>query len=145
MSSPGGLQRDFYEMLMDSQWWSAEDLRDYQRSQLAQLLRHAKANVPFYATRLDAVLKPNGDIDWDRWTEIPIVKRKDMVDHRDAMQARELPAGHGPVGVVSTSGSTGMPVQITTSAIGTIANNGLRLRVHRWHDLDWSKTLCNRL
>jgi phenylacetate-CoA ligase len=139
------LQQQFYEMLMESQWWSAEQLRDYQRSQLSQLLRHAKKNVPFYEHRLDAVLKPNGDIDWDRWSEIPIVKRQDMIDHRDAMQAKELPPGHGPTGVVETSGSTGLPIQITTNALNSVANNGVRMRVHRWQELDWSRTLCNRL
>src|SRR5690242_20610737 len=95
MSIDGGLQRQFFDMLMDSQWWSAEQLRNYQRSQLSQLLHHAKKNVPFYEHRLDAVLKPNGDIDWSRWEEIPIIKRKDMAEHRGAMLATALPAGHG--------------------------------------------------
>ena len=81
MSTDGGLQRQFYEMLMESQWWSADELRNYQRSQLSQLLRHAKKNVPFYEHRLDAVVKPNGDIDWDRWGEIPIVRRQDLAKH----------------------------------------------------------------
>jgi len=145
MSTQMSLQQQFYEMLMESQWWSAEQLRDYQRSQLSQLLRHAKKNVPFYEHRLDAVLKPNGDIDWDRWSEIPIVKRQDMIDHREAMQARELPPGHGPTSVSRTSGSTGLAIEVTVPAITAIANNGFRLRVHRWQDLDWSKVLCSRL
>ena len=34
MSTEGGLQRQFYEMLMESQWWSADELRAYQRNQL---------------------------------------------------------------------------------------------------------------
>ena len=145
MSTEGGLQRQFYDMLMESQWWPADDLRDYQRSQLGQLLRHAKKNVPFYETRLDAVLKPNGDIDWDKWGEIPIVKRQDMVEHREAMQAKELPKGHGPTAVFETSGSTGVTIKRTATSIGTLANNALRWRVHRWHNLDWSKTLCTGL
>jgi len=110
MSTEGDLQRQFYDMLMESQWWPADDLRDYQRSQLGQLLRHAKKNVPFYETRLDAVLKPNGDIDWDRWGEIPIVKRKDMIEYCDAMLAKELPPGHGQIATFETSGSTSLPI-----------------------------------
>jgi phenylacetate-CoA ligase len=145
MSTQMSLQQQFYEMLMESQWWSAEQLRDYQRSQLSQLLRHAKKNVPFYEHRLDAVLKPNGDIDWDRWSEIPIVKRQDMIDHREAMQARELPPGHGPTIVSSTTGSTGLPIKVTNTGISSLANNGLRWRVQRWHDLDWSKIFCSTL
>jgi phenylacetate-CoA ligase len=144
MSDEGGLQRQFYDMLMDSQWWSAEQLRSYQRSQLSQLLRHAKANVPFYEHRLDAVLKPNGDVDWDRWSEIPIVTRTDMVEHREAMQATELPVGHGPTSVSETSGSTGIAIAITSTQVGELANNGLRWRCQRWNGLDWSKNLCIR-
>src|SRR4051812_28150381 len=117
MTTRDDLQRQFYEMLMESQWWSADQLRDYQRSQLSQLLRHAKANVPFYEHRLDAVLKPSGDIDWDRWSEIPIIKRSDMVEHREAMQTTNLPPGHGPLGVIETSGSTGLAIQVTTNLL----------------------------
>jgi phenylacetate-CoA ligase len=144
MSTQMSLQQQFYEMLMESQWWSAEQLRDYQRSQLSQLLRHAKKNVPFYEHRLDAVLKPNGDIDWDRWSEIPIVKRQDMIDHRDAMQAKELPPGHGPTAVFETSGTTGAAISVTTTSLMSLASNGLRWRCHVWNDLDWTKTLCIR-
>ncbi|MBI4921425.1 MAG: hypothetical protein HY834_06720 [Devosia nanyangense] len=140
-----GLQRQFFEMLLDSQWWSTEALRDYQRSQLSQLLRHARANVPFYERRLDALFRANGDIDWDKWGEVPIVKRQDMIDHRQAMQARELPNGHGPTAVFKTSGSTGLAIEITSTAIAAVADRGFRWRVHKWHDLDWSKTLISRL
>ncbi len=141
----GGLQRQFFEMLMDSQWWSADALRDYQRSQLEQLLRHAERNVPFYERRLDAVLKPNGDIDWDRWTEIPVVKRQDMIDHRDAMLARELPRGHDPVATMHTSGSTSLPIAVTTTGLMTLAANANRWRFQIWNEMDWSKGLAVRL
>ena len=142
MSTDRNLQRQFYEMLMESQWWSTDQIRGYQRSQLGQLLHHARTNVPFYERRLDAALKPNGDVDWERWLEIPIVTRRDMIVHRDAMQARELPRGHGPTAVLHTSGSTGVAIDVTVSAIGAIANTGLRWRANRWQELDWSKTLC---
>lgn len=143
MSASDDLQRQFYEMLMDSQWWSADQLRNYQRSQLSQLLRHAKKNVPFYETRLDAVLKPNGDIDWDRWSEIPIVRRKDIVDHGDQMLARELPAGHGEMTTSSTSGTSGAPITLTSTQLAHVALNGNRFRYYRWHDVDWTRDCCS--
>jgi phenylacetate-CoA ligase len=139
------LQRQFYEMLIESQWWSAQQLRDYQESQLSQLLRHAKKNTPFYEHRLDAVVKPNGDIDWDRWDEIPIVKRQDMIDHRSSMLARELPLGHGPTADLSTSGSTSLPITVTTNALMSTADNACRWRAHRWNSIDWSKDMVIRL
>lgn len=141
---PAELQRAFYEMLMESQYWSSSQLEDYQRSQLEQLLRHARANVPFYAGRLDPVFTPSGDIDWSRWEEIPIVTRLDMVDRRDEMLATERPKGHGAVGSISSSGSTGQPIQITSNRLTTLAGNANRWRAHRWHDFDWSATYTAR-
>ena len=89
----------------------------YQRSQLGQLLRHAKATVPFYRTRLDAVFKRNGDIDWDRWQEIPIVTRADLRDNYSAMITTALPPGHGPAKTYRSSGSSGIPIAVETTAI----------------------------
>ena len=136
------LQHQFYDMLMRSQYWSADKMRDYQRSQLTHLLRHAKKNVPFYENRLDAVMKSNGDIDWERWSEIPIVKRSDLVEHREAMQAKELPPGHGVLKEFSTSGSTGVPVTTTHNALAAIAAKAATLRSYAWNNVDWTKNLC---
>ncbi|HEY9011719.1 MAG TPA: hypothetical protein VIN06_11940 [Devosia sp.] len=144
MASMIDLQRQFYEMLLESQYWSPERMREYQRSQLAQLLRHAKKNVPFYENRLDAVLKPNGDIDWDRWREIPIVKRSDLREHREAMQARELPVGHGIAGEASTSGSSGAPITVTVTDLMIRASDASRWRMERTNRIDWSKDLFAR-
>jgi len=135
------LQHQFYDMLMQSQYWSAERMRDYQRSQLTHLMRHAKKNVPFYENRLDAVLKPNGEIDWERWGEIPIVKRRDLIEHREAMQAKELPPGHQETYLATTSGSTGVAVTTTHNGLAGLASRAALFRSHRWHDLDWSQNL----
>ena len=45
------------ELLMESQYWPPETLLGYQRSQLSQLLHHARAQVPFYRERLDPVIE----------------------------------------------------------------------------------------
>lgn len=145
MSRDGSVQRQFFDMLQDSQWWSADRLRDFQRSQLTPLLRHARKNVPFYEHRLDAVVKPNGDIDWNRWNEIPIVKRKDMTDHRESMLAKVMPPGHGVIGSIDSSGSTGVAITMTTNLLGHQLSNALRWRVHTWHALDWSKRVVSRM
>jgi len=143
--TPQELQRQFYEMLLESQFWSPGQLADYQRSQIEQLLRHARRNAPFYETRLDPVFRADGSIDWDRWHELPIVRRADMVAHREAMLARELPPGHGATSVIGTSGSTGLPIEITVNSLTRIANNGFRWRLHGWQGLDWSRVLMSRL
>jgi phenylacetate-CoA ligase len=137
------LSKQFFDMLQESQWWSPEQLKTYQRSQLAQLLRHARSNVPFYAGRLDAVFKRNGDIDWDRWAEIPIVKRQDVVDHGDDMLAQVLPKGHEALTVATTSGTSGVAITLTSTQIAHVALNGNRFRYYRWHNIDWTEIVCS--
>jgi len=109
------------------------------------LLRHAKKNVPFYEHRLDAVVKPNGDIDWDRWGEIPIVRRQDLAKHGDKMLARELAGGHASTTTATTSGTTGTPITVTSSQVAHIALHANRFRSYRWHDLDYARSCCSIL
>jgi phenylacetate-CoA ligase len=144
MNGPRNLTQDFFDMLMESQYWSPATLVTYQREQLEQLLRHARRNVPFYETRLDPVFRAGGGIDWSRWSEVPIVTRADMSENRITMLARELPKGHGRVGTTSTSGSTGLPVEISSNRLTAVAANANRWRAHCWHDLDWSRTYTAR-
>ena len=112
MSAAEDFQHNFFDMLMESQYWPEEVMVTYQRSQLEQLLRHARETVPFYKNRLDPVFKSNGSIDWDRWTEIPILRRADVVKGGEALMSVAPIPGHGPLGDVSTSGSTGDPVDL---------------------------------
>lgn len=138
------LQQQYEETLEESQWWPERDLRRYQHSQLIQLVRHAKANVPFYEKRLDAVTDSSGDIDVERWLEVPIVRRKDLVEHSAAMHAGTLPAGHGPVGTASSSGSTGIAITVTNTALQALADNAARWRAHRRLGFDWGRNVCSR-
>lgn len=143
MTSPAGLQQQFYEMLMESQYWSHEHMQAYQREQLEQLLRHARQNVPFYENRLDAVFRLDGGVDWDRWEEIPILRRQELLDHREAMLAHSVPPGHGEARDYATSGSSGVPVTVRANSIAALANRAAELRAFSWHRIDYGKNLCS--
>jgi phenylacetate-CoA ligase len=136
MSSTPSLVKNFYEMLMKSQHWPASSLLQYQRSQLSQLLHHARKNVPFYQTRLDPVFKEDGEIDWDRWHEIPIVTRTDLRDRRIEMLAAQLPPGHGPIKTFTTSGSSGIPVAVEATKLWGYANRAAAYRFHKLQGLE---------
>ena len=144
MSSPPGVHASqVYEFLMESQFWPEAQMKAYQQGQLSQLLRHAKANVPFYSERLNRIFKSDGSIDWARWGELPILKREDVAQHFDAMQASVLPAGHGPTAVVSTSGSTGLPIRIRNPYIMQAVGLANDWRAHRWWNVDWSAAMVD--
>jgi len=138
------LQRQYYEMLMESQFWTPEQMLTHQRTQMAHLLRHARAQSPFYEHRLDAVFRPNGDIDWDRWGEIPILKRSELIEHYEEVTARAVPAGHGPVGEITTSGTTGTPLTVKVTRLSMLASDAARWRSNAWHGIDWSSVLYVR-
>ena len=136
----GEAQKKIFEMLMESQFWPPEVMLAFQRTQLAQLLHHARENAPFYKTRLDPLFKKNGDIAWERWQEIPVVTRVDLRDRRNELLAAELPPGHGPSKTFSTSGSSGIPIAIETTRFWGQANRAALSRFHKLHGIDPAKS-----
>lgn len=134
------LHRQHYEMLLQSQHWPVERMRDYQREQLGQLLRHARRETAFYATRLDAVFRADGEIDWSRWNELPVVTRQDLQLRRDEMQARTRPPGHGSTFTAQSSGSTGRPIVTTQNALSALAASSATARSYGWHGIDVERT-----
>ena len=140
MSISGG---QVFQFLMQSQFWPPEKMQAFQHNELASLLRHARATVPFYKTRLDPIFKADGSIDWSQWSKLPILKRADVASNYEAMQSSKLPQGHGPTATQTTSGSTGNPVKVTfTKLIGDIGIT-MDWRAQRWWDFDWSAARVN--
>ncbi len=114
-------------MLMESQYWPPDKMLAWQRTHLADLLHHARANVAFYRQRLDCVFRSDGAIAWERWHELPILTRADLRDQRPAMQSSFIPPGHGRTGIAKTSGSTGVPITYS------ISGNAFAVAKQFWH------------
>ena len=135
------MEKLVYDTLMESQYWPREKLRDLQRKHLALLLRHARDYSPFYRDRLDVVLDPRGNIDWDKWNDIPILTRRDLADHGGAMESLALPKGHGGALRATTSGSTGIPITAVASEYANAAGRVAGYRGQTWHGADWSRDI----
>jgi phenylacetate-CoA ligase len=130
-----------FEMLMESQHWSENQMLVFQNSQLEQLLRHARKTVPFYAARLEGLFFSNGDINWSNWNNIPILTRNDVAQNFDTLQSTDLPAGHGKTIRVSTTGSTGTPIAVTSTRLLSDVCRAMDWRAHSRWGYDWSKPL----
>lgn len=136
------LQHEFYDRLIESQYADPAERLRASRKQLAKLVQHARASVPFYANRLDVLFDSNGQIDWERWSEVPIVTRNDLLTRPMDLRATSLPGFHrGPVQEESTSGSTGLPVTVASSLYSGNVHTAAVYRAHTWHELDWSQDL----
>lgn len=135
------VQRELFARLMDSQFWSRERIGQLQRHQLAQLLKHARTHSPFYKNRLDVAFDNRGEVDWDRWNDIPILTRRDLSEHATKMTALALPWEHGRTRQQTTSGSTGVAVTTLNSDYANLASKMAAHRGQSWHGADWSKDL----
>jgi phenylacetate-CoA ligase len=123
MSQTDGVtSKQVFDMLMDSRTWSFAQMLTFQQSQLEQLLRHARANVPFYRTRLDCMFRKGDSIDWHCWNEIPILTRQDVQENNADVVSQQLPAGHGITNTFRTSGSTGRPISVNVSTLMAMVN-----------------------
>jgi phenylacetate-CoA ligase len=123
--------------LEQSQWWSAAELQAQQFRQLANLLRHARATVPWYRQRLaetgltDAeALTPEG------WLRMPLLRRPDVRRHQAELLSSRVPTGHGKTRWKKTSGSTGEPLEVLGTVIENFMWQGLLFREDRWHRRD---------
>ncbi len=128
-------------MLADSQWWPEARLLAWQRQHLQLLLAHARATVPFYGFRLNKVFRAGGGIDWERWNDIPILRRADLAARGEALLSRAPIAEHGPFHDVQSSGSTGDPVTMRSTRWLHDVSLADNWRAHEWAGLDWSKTV----
>jgi phenylacetate-CoA ligase len=139
MSRAEQIQKAFYDAFTDIQYWPREKIREFQATQLARLLKHAREYVPFYRDRLDAAFDSNGRFDWSRWTDIPILTRSDVMESGERMQSLSLPTDHGGTSRSTTSGSTGAPLTIVASFYSGSAARAAMNRCQTWQRLDWSK------
>jgi phenylacetate-CoA ligase len=128
--------------LEQSQWWSAEELLAHQYRQLAALLRHARATVPFYRKRLaDAGLTDEQALTPEGWLRIPLLTRQEIWRHQADLTTTHLPGGHGPTHRHQTSGSTGQPLEVLGTAVDTLLWQGLTIRDDLWHRRDYGGRL----
>jgi phenylacetate-CoA ligase len=124
----------------------AEALLLGQSSQLTRLLRWAGRHSPFYqrAGWLGDIFR---DLNrrpaafWDIWRRIPILAKADLRAHGERINADTIPKNQLPIEVVHSSGSTGIVVEVRTTAITRTVWNALTVREHVWRRRDFSKRM----
>ena len=133
-----------YHQLDGSQWWPPDVLLQAQLRQAELLLSHASRTVPFYRERLAGLAGiRRGGLDMEAWRRIALLKRADLQEDTDALLSRALPKDHAPLGEVSSSGSTGAPVSVRTTAVTGTFFQALNLRYHLWFERDFSAKVAN--
>lgn len=129
------IEQRFYETLMKTQRFPPEAMWAYQRGLIEKLVRHAREQVPFYrdSRRLDPLFDANDAIDWRRWNDIPILKRDEVQQARDAIFAEQWPSELGEAMDSFSSGSTGRPINVRSTNLERRARIALSWRAAWWH------------
>lgn len=100
-----------------------------------------KADIKSFILSTD---KPQTDLH-RLWKTLPLLQKGDLRSHIEQINTKSVPADHHPVGKTTTSGSTGIPVQVGTTRLTTLVNDHLILREHEWQQRDFrAKHAFNR-
>lgn len=134
--------RTWLRKLDEDQWLAPQDILRRQRQALERLLRHAKAHVPFYRSRLDSVIGSDSSVDWSRWRDIPLLTRTDVLEQRDELISRQIEAEEGELVTRLTSGSTGKPITAFWTQRELLRSLGLVHRSFTWHGADMSAKMA---
>jgi phenylacetate-CoA ligase len=141
--APGGAQAlAILHQLEQSQWLAPDALRELQLAQLAALLRHAHATVPFYKTSWAGAYDPTAPLTRERVARLPLLSRRDLQDGFAQLRSAHPPAAHGAPEERRTSGSSGAPVRFLGTPLDGLYWNAFTLRDHLWHRRDLSLTLA---
>ncbi len=117
-----------------------------QALQLARLLAWARAQVPYYqdsswaAEASDKIARGSGDF-WDLWRGLPLLSKPTLRAEGARLNAARVPESECPLGLTRTSGSTGIPVEVSTTARTRLIWDALTIREHLWRGRDFASRL----
>lgn len=137
---PGEQGRSILALLYQfeqTQWWSPDEIMEMQFRQLDVVLKHARATVPFHAARLQKLGLPRSDgLTIEDWQRLPILTRRDIQDAGDDLYSTDVPATHGRVSEIHSSGSTGRPVRALRTRLSLLMWSAFTMRDHLWQRRD---------
>ena len=128
--------RDTLDILNHLQWYTPERMEVIQTHKLRQLVAHHVNTSPFFQQRIkESGLTPQ-DIDSAHMERLPILSRQDIISAGDSFFSTNVPASHGNVGEVKSSGSTGEPVKIKATAMVSTFFHCYNMQEVAWNKRD---------
>lgn len=100
-----------YDFLKESQYWSADQLEEYQLQQLNKLVIHAYQNVPYYERVFNEIgLKPKDIQDLKDLEQLPFLTRDIVRENLKDLCSRSH--SRNQFQHVTTGGSSGVPLEL---------------------------------
>jgi phenylacetate-CoA ligase len=120
--------------LNESQWWSKDQLIEYQNNRLRILIKHAYDNVPYYSQIMnERGLTPQSIETIDDLKKLPILTKEIFKENfPEKLKAKNW--SDYKILNRSSSGSTGRPIQYLMTREGYSFNKACNLRGWYWMD-----------
>lgn len=111
--------RNFFKVLAElerTQWLTEEELRDIQWAKLKNILVRAYENVPFYRRRYEEMdVHPEDIKSFEDFCRLPYLTKEEVRDNFDLLKSSLI---RERCSLLSTSGSTGIPLAVLWSRSG---------------------------
>ena len=131
------------QQLEESQWATADAVRQSQLRHVARLADFCAQHSPFFSRRLtQAGLVPADLAAPEHFRRLPIVSRRDVQRAGPDFYCSAVPATHGAVSKTVTSGSTGEPVVARRTGVSALFASAMVMRELIWQRRDLSGRLC---
>lgn len=130
-----------FEELLQTQWFSPEQIRQYQFERLKSLIEHAYNTVPYYRKLYDTHgVKPEEIKNLDDISKLPILTREEVQSFGDQLISsqytkQKLVHGH-------TSGTTGSPLTCYWDKQTCIYNNAADWRQKLWGGIKYGEGIA---
>ncbi len=120
--------------LEDSQWWSTDQLRDYQWTALKKLIDHCYKTVPYYTDLFRKIGVEPGDIKtFSDYSALPVLTKDQLRENTERLCSTD-PEPH--LVEVRTSGSTGNPLSFKLSQYTLSYHLANSIRARKWWGLE---------
>ncbi len=124
-----------YKFLKNSEWWSREQIDNYQQKQLQKLINHCVKNVPYYTDLFqDLKLSPTDINSVNDLQKLPILTKQIIRDNYDKLFSKDIK--FRKTKAHSTGGSTGVPLQFKTDMKGWNMKWASTFRAFDWYGFD---------
>ncbi|PKV44125.1 phenylacetate-CoA ligase [Janthinobacterium sp. 61] len=116
-----------------SQWWSAQQLQEWQLARLRALLRHAGEHVPYYRALFSSSgFDPEQVRKLADLSRLPLLRKVDIASARDSFKSARA-VGLRPF---ATGGSSGEPLQFFLGRCRISHDIAAKWRATRWWGVD---------
>lgn len=127
---------DWLARLEQMQWWDAERVAAFQRSELAETLDHARKSTPYYADVIAPAVADAVRHDPGALSRAPVLTKDILREQFGRLQSsthRKLPKQD-----ISTSGSTGAPLRILIDNAAFGRSFAAKFRALRWYGVNFA-------